>query len=570
MKMSKKPTGSFRKVKKLVTVLQKCNSKAVIGDSEALISPGAAKILVSVLIVILAAAVFVGAYVIQPYLEGFVSCRDLASALMLILLVMSFVLAIKDIINVLYVADDLAQLLPMPFSAGQIVLAKLVVVSIFPFTFSFLTLNTVCFGYGIRAGAGLPFIIGIVLSGVCIPLTGISAATLLIVVIFRLFGFIRNRDIIVAAGGIAAFVLTFGYIYFSNRPGGDGFDKVTGALGTISSVSSVFPNISFMNRFMFEGDILGPAVSLVVPAVLAWLGFLAVKAFYFDTALSMQNTGTGKKTLSKEMLQNRKKNSALKALTLYEGRSAVRNPAYLIYGFAISFLWPLLFVVPMVLGNDSFLPGGGGSLNAPAAMPAFFFLGTAASCFSCGFNILARTAFSREGSSFSMIRSLPVDMTDYFKSKRNFALTVVSCGSVLYVVIAGIAAVAAGFISVRNSPMILIGAGVSFLLNVMLIDLMLMKDSGKPQFHRESETELSRKLGIINVIAIVAGVFMLAGFMVSLYLGPILEGSAAKSIVQAIVAVVCLLILFLSLLIDRAAARKVAKNLTRPDSELSL
>ena len=47
-----------------------------------------------------------------------------------------------------------------------------------------------------------------------------------------------------------------------------------------------------------------------------------------------------------------------------------------------------------------------------------------ASCYACGFNILANTAFSREGSGFAVIRSLPVPLTDYYKSKRNFAMMI--------------------------------------------------------------------------------------------------------------------------------------------------
>ena len=61
-------------------------------------------------------------------------------------------------------------------------------------------------------------------------------------------------------------------------------------------------------------------------------------------ALSMQAISAKKKAVTKETLSGAKK-STLGALTGYEVRSARRNPAYLIYGFVMSFVWPVLMPV---------------------------------------------------------------------------------------------------------------------------------------------------------------------------------------------------------------------------------
>ena len=560
--MNEKATGSFRKVNKLITILRKCNGKAVVGDG-AVLSPKAARVLIYCGLLALMGALFAGAYYAQPYIGDFIGVRSLAQTLMLILLIMSFVLSIKDIVTVLYTVNDLDLLLPMPFSAGQIVLAKLAVISVFPISTSVILLNSVCLGYGIRAGAGVQFVAGILLSSVLIPVAGIAAAVLLIVILFRLFGFIRNRDITVAVGGICTFALTLSYVFLSNSLGGEGSGRAQAALGILSSVSSVFPSISFMNRFLFEGSFVGLLVGVAVPLVLTVLAAFAVRAFYFDTALSMQDTSAGKKKVSKGMLYNGKKNSVLKALTAYEAKTSRRNPAYMIYGFAISFLWPVMFILPLILGNKSLFGQVKVPLDTIQALPAFLSFAAAASCFSCGFNILPGTAFSREGSSFSAIRSLPVDLSEYCRSKRNFALRICSCGSALYVAVAGIVAIAAGFIPVGCCWMIPVGVCFSFLLDLLLIDLMLMKNSKKPQFNWDSETELSRKLGAVNVIAIVAGVIMLIVFMGMLALGALLNHPAAERVVLIICAAVGLAVLFLAPAVNRFAVRKAAKNLMK-------
>ncbi len=559
--MNKKPTGGFSKARKLITVLRKCNGKAVVGDSSALISPRAARILTYCGLLVLMGALFAGAYFVQPAIGDFIGVRSLTQMLMLVLLIMSFVLSVKDIVTVLYTTDDLGLLLPMPFSAGQIVLAKLAVVSVFPMAASFVLLNSVCLGYGLRAGAGAPFIAGILLSSVLIPVTGIAAAVLLIVVLFRVFGFIRNRDITVAVGGICTFALTLAYAYLSRQQGGDGSSRAQEAVGALSSVSLALPNISLMNQFLFEGSLIGLLAGAAIPLVLAALAALAVRAFYFDTALSMQNTFTGGKKVTSGMLYHEKKNGILKALTAYEAKSARRNPAYMIYGFAISFLWPVLLIIPVLLGNNSPFAQLEIPLGAAPALLAVLSFAGAASCFACGFNILPGTAFSREGGSFSAIRALPVDLTEYCRSKRNFALRICSCGSALYVVIAGIAAAAAGFIPVGTLWMIAAGVCFSLLLNLLLIDLMLLKNSKKPQFHWDSETELSRKLGAVNILSIVAGVILLTVFVMAVALGAALNQPDVSGIVLILCAAAGLAVVISAWAVNRFAVRKAAKNL---------
>ena len=227
--MMKKQHGSFSKVGKLITVLQKCNGKTAFGEGNSLISPGAAKLLLCGFLLALTAGLAAGVYYIQPFVAGFISAKGAAQGLMLALLIMTFALAIKDIVTVLYTANDLELLIPLPFSASQIVMAKLAVVAVFPVCLCFVVLNGICLGFGIREGAGLAFYIGSVLSSILIPVTGIFAATLLVVLIFRIFGFIRNRDITVALGGIFTFGLSIAYIYFSNQLHGEEAGKAAAA-----------------------------------------------------------------------------------------------------------------------------------------------------------------------------------------------------------------------------------------------------------------------------------------------------------------------------------------------------
>ena len=552
----------FIKIRKLITVLKKCNGKAVVGSSEALISPKAAKILIACCLALLVVALSAGMYFIEPALGRFIDAENLSKALMLALFIMSFILAVKDDVSVLYMADDLELLLPMPFSITQIVISKLVVASSLPVIISVIGLNSVCLGFGIREGAGVLYVIGILLSSVLIPVTGIALATFLVVLFFRIFGFIRNRDLTVALGGIFTFGVTIAYIIVSNSFGQKSSAEVAAYLKFISSVASVFPNISFMTRFMFDGFVAGIFISPAVSAAVILLAVFAVKFFYLSTALSMQNTASNKKAVTTGLLQAVRKNSAVKALTLFEAKSTKRNPAYLIYGFVMSFVWPVVFALPFFLGNNS-LSKVKFPIGSASATLAVIFFALTASCFSSGFNILSGTAFSREGSTFAAIRALPVDAKDYYKSKRNFSLFICSLGSALYVALVGIVFIITKIIPSNCIWTIPAGAVCAVMLNLFIVNLLLLKNSKNPRLNWDSETEFSRKLGVLNVVVIVAGVIALVICLGVVVFSPEIEESDITVAARIVFAVIFLVVSGASLLFNSYAVKTGAKNLMK-------
>ena len=563
-----KVTGEFSKVRKLISVLEKCNGNSKIGGSEALISPRAAKILGAVGLVFLTATLAAAAFFAEPFISPYISLSDFTKFLMLILLLFSLVLSVKNIVTVLYTADDLPVLLPMPFSASQIVVAKLTVTLKFPVVLSVILINSSFFGFGLRAGMGAAFYIGTVLSSFLIPVTGLAVAALMTVVIFKCCGFIRNRDIMVAIGGILTLVLTVGYVIVSSiLNSNDSPDAALSALSTFAGISEYFPNIAFMNGFMFDGSIIGLFISLGITAAAIALALLVIKLFYLSTALSMQNTGSAKKPVEKSMLSGRKKRGALKALISYEAKNARRNPAYMIYGFAMTFIWPLFFVLPFAFGKNA-LFSTAGSVYTSAALICAIFLGIAASCFACGFNNLPGTAFSREGGSFYILRAMPLDFKDYYKSKLRFSMLICSLGSVPYILILGIVCIATGIVPLSGSWVFLYSAFVCVLCNLIFDNCMLVSNAKSPVFTRDSETELSRKLGGINAVALIIGFVMYIALFVLIIIAMIPELSAiflnstTVTVAAVTAAVFALIVLVIAAAVNKTSVKKAEKSLT--------
>ncbi len=128
---------------------------------------------------------------------------------------------------------------------------------------------------------------------------------------------------------------------------------------------------------------------------------------------------------------------------------------------------------------------------------------------------------------------------------------------------AGIICIAAGFISIGSAWTILAGAGFSFLLNLIFINLMLLQHSKNPRFNWDSETEFSRKLGFINFIVIVIGLIMFIFSFGVIVFAPMLNGSYIMMIASIICILVLLIALVLALMVNSLAVKKVAKNLMK-------
>ena len=274
------------------------------------------------------------------------------------------------------------------------------------------------------------------------------------------------------------------------------------------------------------------------------------------------NTSAKNNDVSKSLRHKGKKKNVLKALTGYEAKSTKRNPAYIIYGFVMSFVWPVILILPFILDNNRL-----NNINLPfsdiGVMIGFMAFALTASCCSCGYNVLPGTAFSREGNNFSFIRSLPVDYTDYYKSKRNFSLLICSLGSVLYVIVLGIVAIALGAITIENSWIILASACFSFLINLICINLLLLRNSKKPNFNWDSETEISRKLGIINVILIILSIISLIICIANITITMNLDTSQLMPTASIICLGVLLITLVLAISINKYAIKTSVKNLMK-------
>ncbi|MBQ1586317.1 MAG: hypothetical protein II082_03475, partial [Ruminococcus sp.] len=162
----------------------------------------------------------------------------------------------------------------------------------------------------------------------------------------------------------------------------------------------------------------------------------------------------------------------------------------------------------------------------------------------------------------------PMDFKAYYNSKRNFSMLICSLGSVLYILVLGMVCLVMGFITPQSGWTILVGAGIAFLGESIIINCMLLKNAKKPQFDWDSETEFSRKLTWVNVVVIVIGVAMFIAFMLSI-LSPFIiknmriDDGLLLTVIAVVAFVVAAALFVTAFAVNRFAVKKAEQYLLR-------
>ena len=473
-------------------------------------------------------AAMVGLFFLGRFIAGFAPLfgaedpvEPVFSALFFIAAVMLVFLCLIQLVDTLYMSTDLPVLLSLPFSPRQIVIAR--------------TLNTcrlaallagglvIPFGIGFAAaypGLTARYWIGLLLGYVsvtayCVCLTGVA-----VILLLSVFKAIRNRDIMRVAGALLALGLTVGYLLVSQNLNDVNADAaklaITGAVGSVSGMAMFIPPVPFFARAMGGGSPLYIPAGLGVAAAAVLLYFFVSDRLYLKGALSMQDTGSGKRALTESGLEKKsRRRSVMAACVKRDLRCTLRNPSYMANGWLKTLIWPVFILIGFLGKNSGMFDGMTLTPGAPGYAVTALGMGTgiaamAAFCVT-GLNCLGTNAFSREGKSAYYIKMIPVPYAVQLKAKRNTVLIIESVGSVGFVTVGMIAALIAG---VATPFWALYTVALTALLVTWMTNVSVMHGLKKPNLNWESEASITQvsPFGIVlMMIGIIAGaIFFIA------------------------------------------------------------
>ena len=257
-----------------------------------------------------------------------------------------------------------------------------------------------------------------------------------------------------------------------------------------------------------DGALLYGLIALLITVVFVGVFCLLSATIYLSTALSVQETSSGKGELTAAELEAAcEPKSLIKTYLLKEIRHVRREPAYLMQGFLMPILYPgIILVLYMFVSSNLSLLHLSNLTNTASALGWMTYVSIMVSFVCTSQNAICTTCMSREGEDIMFLKQTPVDHKVILRSKLYTSLIVSSLGSTTYVIVGGVVLAILGYLPVW---MILYGLLVNVCLLFFCVCVRMMGDIKKPSFTWESESQMLEKANGPSAL-----VFALVGILV--------------------------------------------------------
>lgn len=414
-----------------------------------------------------------------------------------------FFFSLSTVMSVFYLSSDVEALLPLPLRPWEIVGTKFLICLLYEYWIVLLLVLPLLLGFGTAGGLGAPYWVCAVLGCIGLPLVPLVYASVLMMLILRVFKNIRNKDFLSYAGYVLALVLTIGLNMAARNVDEIQVEDVQNFLGGSGGMFSVFrillPNIRFLGEGVQERDPLSMAVFYLISAAFLAVCFLLAQKLYLPVVLGMGESGSKKKKMTaREMEKTVRRRKASVTFGWIEWKKLYRTPAYFMNCVLVGLLWPVLILV--LGGISAGTSGDGGELAELAGAllsgqlrpllsgdPAVAVAVLASGCFAGFLSLMCQvssTAVSRQGRNFNFLKCIPLSWEKQIRGLSASGIFVGLLGSLPYVLILNTAAVLFGL-----PPVTLVYSALMTILFVLFVNYQqLFFDILWPKLEWENET----------------------------------------------------------------------------------
>ncbi|MEG1527989.1 MAG: hypothetical protein RR207_01630 [Clostridia bacterium] len=338
------------------------------------------------------------------------------------------------LLNVVYMSKDIEIMLALPIKPTTIYISKLIYVYINQVISNALLVIVILVPFGIGANLGLGYYLQLIPVMLISPLLPLLIATILAIPLMYLSALFKRQGAMTTILSMVLFVALFAGYYaliFSFQGGSVDATNIITQINDFAKI--MLPNYLLAGSLvansvgMYFGGLFG---SLGINILLACLAVL-ISSIVYKKSISKQ-LETPKKSNSKKKQVEYQKKGKLKALLSNDLKQIMRETAmgtYSLIGFVLAPIMSVIMSFAFVTGLASLLDMIG-FLNFPYAIDILF---VAVSCsitpaMIISMNMNAVSAFTREGETFFIYKTLPIDAKLRVKAKLilTLAFTLVS------------------------------------------------------------------------------------------------------------------------------------------------
>ncbi len=370
-------------------------------------------------------------------------------------MVVTFLFGLLYVISIFYHTSDIEKLLPLPLRAEQIIGAKLLVTATYEYIFVLGMLLPSFLVYGIRSGAGPLYYLYALLVIIILPQVPLCMAAVLSMLIMRFTKFARNKDRFSLWAGILAMVAALGVSYAGqsmiNLSSGKLVELLSKGAGEIAGLTAIFfPGTAQAAQAIADPTGLAAAgqMGLVIlfSAIAVTVTMLLARLLYFKGVVGMGTSGSvSRKVTARDYASARGRGSAFWTYVMKDFRILVRTPIFFMNNVLMNFLWPVFFLIPILINqDDSDISGLISMLNEAAfqtdspGTPLALGIAFAIMCFVAGTNGIAESALSREGRQFYLMKILPMSYNRQILAKVTVGILMSLVGAGMLVLVLSI------------------------------------------------------------------------------------------------------------------------------------
>lgn len=324
-------------------------------------------------------------------------------------------------LNVLFFSKDIEALLPLPIKPYKIVMAKFNCLIISQYLMYTVAAIPVLGMYGYLCNMGILYYIYSFLIILVFPVIPVVVVSILVTIIMKFTNIIKNKETVQYITALFTIFLIIA-IQFAFGTGNENltneelvnslvrfntsFERYLTFLPNVRNTISILDNYESIKA-------IENLVVLVIESITIYIiiSFVTSKV-YIKTITSIMNNGT--KFKKRNILKkDYKKNKTIKTYVNKEIKNLIRNPIFFMQCVIPPFLFPLVFLVPMVIALSkqaeetavlikylSVYTNTSIGLIASIEVAYLFYI----------FNFATITSISRDGSDAKVIKYLPIDL----------------------------------------------------------------------------------------------------------------------------------------------------------------
>lgn len=451
----------------------------------------------------------------------------------LIVLVLSFFTAIISLLNILFtffsvnfflnLSTSEEYIITLPIKDSTLFSSKIIVISILNGFFFFL-LNLILFiSYGIVEKLSFDYYIIFIIDSSLIVFFSSLLAIALSLLLVNIFKFLKNKDLITYLSIFVFLPILVGYnLFFQNLIQNSSimkdalFNVLNKGYNTIKIIKVILGPINLFNGFivttLVKVKTIYRFIYLLIQIGILILFFKLILIIFspiYKKLLLM--TGIKKEKKGKNGFKKKfifKQKHSFLALLKKEVFTTYREPTYFLNGPFVIVLMPLILGITFYFQSKN-SPDINNLLsiliNNTKNSGLFFSIAIVASFLIGDFSSITSTAISREGKSFSILKSLPINPKEFIISKILHGLILTTFGSLLI-------GIFLFFLTKISFLLILFVIFISVISSIIFHIICLSLDLGKPKLNWDNPI-IAMKQNFNAVYAI----FIAMGYSVFLF-----------------------------------------------------